>query len=334
MNLILNSETDRAAAEESSLELLPEALGCDSRNNLDAVLAALASDLPPRAAASPGRPHPSRSAIRSLLLWSYCYASGPLRRWYRRRAAAAGRMPIAIVMYHRIADDRANAWTTSTAIFQRQITWLQRHVEIVSLEEAQRRLRNGVNYHPCACITFDDGYAENCRMALPLLLRRGIPCTYFVTLHHLLSGEPFLHDRQRGNRFAPNSLAQLRTLAAAGVEIGSHCYHHANLAEVHDAEKMHREVVTAGQELARLVGHPVRYLAFPFGRHENLSPAAIRLAYEAGCQGVCSAFGGYNLPGDDWFHLQRINGDDEMSRFCNWLTIDPRKLHQPRFAWQ
>jgi len=60
--------------------------------------------------------------------------------------------------------------------------------------------------------------------------------------------------------------------------------------------------------------------------HENLSNAAFRVAVEAGLAGVCSAYGGYNFPGDDAFHLRRFHADCEFVRFKNWLTIDPRKL--------
>jgi hypothetical protein len=55
------------------------------------------------------------------------------------------------------------------------------------------------------------------------------------------------------------------------------------------------------------------------------------MARDAGYRGVCSAYGGYNFPGDDAFHLQRIHGDAEMIRLKNWITMDPRKLTVPRF---
>ena len=67
----------------------------------------------------------------------------------------------------------------------------------------------------------------------------------------------------------------------------------------------------------------MRYFAFPFGLKRNLNPAAFRLAREAGYDAVCSAYGGFNFPGDDPFHLQRIHGDDEMARFKNLAFYDP-----------
>jgi hypothetical protein len=78
----------------------------------------------------------------------------------------------------------------------------------------------------------------------------------------------------------------------------------------------------------------VRYFAFPFGQHANLDPRAFELAAEAGYAGVCSAYGGFNFPGDDPFHLQRIVIDEVMIRLKNWVTMDPRKLRTPRFEYR
>ena len=39
---------------------------------------------------------------------------------------------------------------------------------------------------------------------------------------------------------------------------------------------------------------------------------AFQLARIAGYKGVCSGYGGFNFPGDDAFHLQRIHVDDDM----------------------
>jgi peptidoglycan/xylan/chitin deacetylase (PgdA/CDA1 family) len=93
---------------------------------------------------------------------------------------------------------------------------------------------------------------------------------------------------------------------------------------------LYDEVVTAGDELREAVGSPVRYFAFPYGLHKNLNADAFHMAREAGYLGVCSAYGAYNLPGDDAFHLRRIHGDPQTVRLKNWVTVDPRKRNDPR----
>ncbi len=265
-----------------------------------------------------------------LLSNLYYYTSYPVRWWNHRAAILEERVPVIVLYYHRVADDRANDWTVSNRMFARQIRWLQDHFELISLEEAQRRVGRGANHRPCVSITFDDGYAENCHAAIPLLIKERIPCTYFVTLQNVLDGGPFVHDLAQGNRFPPNTMEEVRAMAAAGIEIGAHTYTHADLAQLTDRRELHYEVVTAGEELQRAIGRPVRYFAFPYGQYAHLSREAFEAAYQAGYEAVCSAYGGFNFPGDDPFHLQRIPADEDMIHLKNWTTVDPRKRHTPR----
>jgi peptidoglycan/xylan/chitin deacetylase (PgdA/CDA1 family) len=239
---------------------------------------------------------------------------------------AAGRTPVMILFYHRISDDHLNDWTLPTRNFAQQIEWLRRHTDLVSLEEAQRRLASGHNTRPTACITFDDGYADNCRFALPLLMRHQVPVTYFVSLQHVVERETFPHDKQAGVSLATNTIDELRGLASAGVEIGHHTRRHTDLGKVTDESELYDELVESGRELAAAVDQRMRFFAFPYGLHANLNARAFHMAREAGYLGVCSAYGGYNFPGDDTYHLQRFHADPEWSRFKNWVTIDPRKL--------
>jgi peptidoglycan/xylan/chitin deacetylase (PgdA/CDA1 family) len=269
---------------------------------------------------------------KELLLSLYYHGSGPVRAWNRRRWAAAGRLPVVVFYWHRIADDCATPWTVSNALFAEEIRWLKKRFPLVSLEEAQQRLRRGDNRQTCVSITFDDGYADNCLEAMPLLIEEEIPCTYFVTVQNVVTGETFLHDLKLGQRLAPNTPEQLRAMAAAGIEIGAHAFSHTSLGQISDPLALCHEVFVAKEELQKAVGRPVRYFAFPYGLHEDLSAAAFGLAEKAGYAGVCSAYGGFNFPKDDPFHLQRISADDRPIQMKNWVTMDPRKLRTPRFS--
>ena len=40
--------------------------------------------------------------------------------------------------------------------------------------------------------------------------------------------------------------------------------------------------------------------------------------------GVLSAYGGYNFPSGDPFHLQRRGAEGSLERLKNWVTFDPR----------
>ncbi len=271
---------------------------------------------------------------KQLLLTFYYHATYPVRVWDYWREASRDHLPVIVLYYHRIADDRANRWTISHALFLRQMRWLQQHFDFVSLADAQGRIRRGYNPQPCVSITFDDGYADNCQQALPWLIGQGIPCTYFVTLQNVLKGEPFSHDLVMGHPLAPNTPEQLRAMAAAGIEIGAHAYTHTDLGAIADPRLLHYEVAAAKEELQNLLDRPVHYFACPFGQHCNLNAAVFASAKAAGYAGVCSAYGGFNFPGDDPFHLQRIPADGSLIQLKNWVTMDRRKLRTPRFVYQ
>ena len=70
----------------------------------------------------------------------------------------------------------------------------------ISLDEAQRRVRRGYN---SAALREHHLRRRLCRQlpaGHPLLIKQRIPCTYFVTVQNVLSGEPFPHDLVMGHR--------------------------------------------------------------------------------------------------------------------------------------
>jgi peptidoglycan/xylan/chitin deacetylase (PgdA/CDA1 family) len=267
------------------------------------------------------------SPWKQFALRGYYGATLPTRRRAAARRAAQGREPVQILFYHRVADDHPNDWTMTTRAFAAQIDWLRARFDLVSMAEAQARIASGHNRRPTACITFDDGYADNMRFAVPLLAEHRIPFTYFVATDHVLAGRPFPHDVAWGQPLAPNTLDQLHEMVVMGAEIGGHTRCHADVGQLSQDDLVH-EIAGCKQDMEDALDCDVRYFAFPYGLHSNLSAAAFEVALEAGYDGVCSAYGGYNFPGDDAFHLRRIHADPELVRLKNWLTVDPRKVRK------
>lgn len=82
------------------------------------------------------------------------------------------------LLYHRInpVEDPIYHLTVSPAHFEEQILFLKEHFPILRFEEDWvKGSGTGV------VITFDDGYADNCEYALPILERHQIPATVFVS---------------------------------------------------------------------------------------------------------------------------------------------------------
>lgn len=266
--------------------------------------------------------------MKEQILWLYRQLTRTQRNRLLDSLRQVGQVPVGILFYHRVADQRPNAWTLSRSDFARQLDWLQDHYEIVSLQEAQRRVRLAHCEQPTVSITFDDGYGENADYAIPELVRRGLSATYFVSTNFVRTGANFPHDILAGTPSPPNSIEQLREFAEQGIEIGAHTRSHANLGLVHDAQQIEHEILGSVRDLEQWLGRPVRYFAFPFGQPENITQAAVDAIADAGLAGFCSAYGAWNWPNAMGFHLRRIHADPGLEKLKNWLTYDSRKLRE------
>jgi peptidoglycan/xylan/chitin deacetylase (PgdA/CDA1 family) len=73
--------------------------------------------------------------------------------------------------------------------FAQQMRVLSRAANVLALDDALGRLAAGEPLPPRAvAVTFDDGYADNLTLAVPILERLGLPATFFL-VPGLLSGE-------------------------------------------------------------------------------------------------------------------------------------------------
>ena len=97
---------------------------------------------------------------------------------------------LAVLIYHRIGlePDPLRPRTPTAAQFRAQLRALSRWFRPTGLGEGLRRLRDGTLPARSVAITFDDGYADNARVALPILLREGIPACFFVATAYLDGG--------------------------------------------------------------------------------------------------------------------------------------------------
>jgi peptidoglycan/xylan/chitin deacetylase (PgdA/CDA1 family) len=131
-----------------------------------------------------------------------------------RLAASRNSGSVVILAYHDIGTDTGpRDWLrVSQDEFDRQLTWLGTVGRFIHPHELPGKARGdraggAVSGDECFpyesvgspglrfLLTFDDGYVNNHRLALPILLKHRSPALFFISTWHTATGEPFWFDR-------------------------------------------------------------------------------------------------------------------------------------------
>ena len=225
-------------------------------------------------------------------------------RWAAKKSARAGLAALAaapatlaggvrVLTYHRFEAGRRTPFSLAPQAFERQMAALARSGAAVSLADlaayvAGRRSlpRNAV------LVTIDDGDPSVLEAAVPVLQRHRVPAVLFA-----------IADRPVGYRTMTD--AQLREVAAAGVEIGSHSLTHRSMARLPRAEAVH-EAGASRQRLEDVIGRPVTAFAYPFGTRLDYSAETTEILREAGYEIAFTSQHGAVRPGLDPLLLPRV----------------------------
>lgn len=92
--------------------------------------------------------------------------------------------------YHKVSNDSddLNLSHVSIANFDAQIRWLKENYDIIRLENLNSEIMK--DGRDAVAISFDDGYADVYRNALPVLKKYNVPATVFVTTGNIDTGFP------------------------------------------------------------------------------------------------------------------------------------------------
>lgn len=111
------------------------------------------------------------------------------------RVLCAGRGTTVVLCYHDLRDDAdPPSWLrVPQSLFDAHLAALGRVGRFIGQDELTEPA-DGLRF----LITFDDGYRNNLRLALPVLEKHQAPAVFFVSTANLLSGELFWFDRVAG----------------------------------------------------------------------------------------------------------------------------------------
>jgi len=207
-------------------------------------------------------------------------------------------------MYHEIspADETDSRLAVSPAAFAEQLAYLHdagfRTVTAGRLAEVLAGAPGGLPDR-AVVLTFDDGFEDFHRRALPLLDRYGYTATVFVTTGWVQDAGRDAAGRCPGRML---SWSQVAEAAGAGMEVGAHSWGHPQLDQLPGAV-LREELYASKAQLEDRLGRPVPGLAYPFGYS---SARVRRVAGEAGHQYACAVSNALPAPAADLLALPRL----------------------------
>lgn len=177
---------------------------------------------------------------------------------------------------------------TATSL-RRLLSWLGQRFEFLRPSDLLESAKPGI------LLTFDDGFANNREVALPILEEFAAPAVFFVSSRHVgvpRDWLPFERQRLSSHGLRPEDLAeevrrgvfdgmsaaQLRDCAQHPlITVGSHTVDHCRLVELSDRD-LWRQLIESREYLADVSGSPVGLIAYPFGEYDSRVAMAVKSA--------------------------------------------------------
>lgn len=254
----------------------------------------------------------------TTLAWDLCIACCiPIRavvRLFRRTPE------VVVLFYHSISETPDDPYAVSPSALEAQIGIVKRIAQPVPLDDVVRHAKGETSLpSSAAAFTFDDGYADFVRNALPILRRERVPFTLFVSADPLREELANAHPLLSTEEIAALSRDPL-------CEIGAHGVSHRKLTELPD-DDVRRELEESRRYVERLTEKPCRFFAYPKGASD---PRVRRLAAEAGFDAAFTVKQGTVRPGRDPMSMKRVIVARDiplfpfrwrLTRIVDWLTV-------------
>lgn len=184
----------------------------------------------------------------------------------------ADRVFVPILCYHYVReyedadseDDRA--YVTPPSLLEEQLAWLKDNGYTgVTAPQVYDYLINGKALPPKpVMLSFDDNEGSQYTNALPLLTKYGFNATFFI-MTVTIDKENYMTGEQ------------LKDLDAKGFDIEAHTWDH-HMVTQYTEEDNDLQLVGPKKTLEDLLGHPIRFFAYPFGIYDGPSAENVEKA--------------------------------------------------------
>ena len=178
---------------------------------------------------------------------------------------------VRILMYHHVgplpadADDIRKGLTVSTENFDKQLEQIKNSgFRVATMAGLYEAVAKGEDTSKTIVLTFDDGYDDNFSYAWEAMKKYDFVGTFFIISGKIGQAEYMTEG-------------QIKELAAAGNEIGSHTVTHPSLEKL-SSGKLETELVDSKAALEKLTGRAVISLCYPAGKFSDVVEKAVEQA--------------------------------------------------------
>ncbi|MDP2652650.1 MAG: polysaccharide deacetylase family protein [Candidatus Omnitrophota bacterium] len=233
----------------------------------------------------------------------------------------SGTYTVPVMMYHHVAVSHPPAADyVSPENFRRQMAYLKQNgYKVIRMEDLVNGVKAGKTFPPkTVVLSFDDGYIDNYKNAMPVLQEFGFPAIFFVS--------PNMTFRDGFMRWS-----ELVHLRKAGFDFGSHGMTQAYLPGL-SAKELEYEVRQSKRILETRLKMPVRIFAYPVGGFTDDIKAYMR---DSGYLAAATTNRGKDRFDRDIYEINRIRfSDKDVSNVVLWMKLSGhynlfRKLKQP-----
>lgn len=222
----------------------------------------------------------------------------------------AGQVNAPILLYHHVKDEVSTSrYQVSIPEFKAQMTAIKEmgFTPITISKFLEAFYDGGELPEKPIVITFDDGHESVYQHAFPIMNDLGFPGVFYIVANRINDIPDFVN------------VAELKEMIAAGWEIGSHSFSHADLTKNHGI--IDKEIGQSKSDLEAALSTSILTFAYPFGRIDPLSAQKVNdYNYRAGMGLGTSKQHTWST----WLYLDRIEiyGEYSLEDFYHILSDD------------
>lgn len=199
---------------------------------------------------------------------------------------------VPVLNYHQINNEDHNVLTLSDTEFEAQMNYLYREgYTAISPDQLADYLQQGktLPLNP-VLITFDDGYADNYRVAYPILQKYHFTATIFLITDFVSHYGKYL------------TWNQVQEMSDNGLSFEDHTLSHISLPKASN-EEITNQLIKSKEALEWRLGKKVEYIAYPGGEYDQ---RVIQLTKDAGYRAAFTVNFGRDRINSTLYTLNRV----------------------------